>query len=260
MNNTGLKRGQDCFTRLDLLKKAATFKGLRLEGGMAQSSLRYIDAWSKPIKKYSLDGKILAFLAERGIKLHERPDCNGETITLADENPQPEVPGFAPSNYWNFKLVKGTTRRFDLKMSLVAGLGINMERRGIVLWPHASGTFVSASDPLPNFRMFEALTENDRHAPKVAPEIISQKENGLLISWADLGLGGIRKMSTLFGEFSKGNKAIERLAEKQEVFDPNPYPYHQESGLEMFLAEPAQPYIFQFWQEQLKDYQRSLVI
>jgi len=124
-----LEKGVDEFTMLELLVKAAAFKGLELYGSSSE-------AYTKPIKEYKLDDKLLALLAERRIKRHDRPD---DVFTLSDENPQEKVQGWEPSNYWNFKLLEGEKRRFDLSVSIAAGLIINQSERGVKLNPLASG-------------------------------------------------------------------------------------------------------------------------
>ena len=128
-----LTAGVDTFTLLDLLRKVAVHKGLKLHGGVSK-------AYSEPIKMYALDGKLLAVLAERNIKRQDRPDCRNEIFTLVDENPQEKIPGWASSNYWNFKLLEGDKSKFDLRVTLSVGFGLNLEKRGVVLVPQAHGS------------------------------------------------------------------------------------------------------------------------
>ncbi|GEM_PF-5758087 len=58
----GLTRGVDFFTALDLLKKAAAHKGLKLPEGATR-------AYCEPIKVYNIDRKSLELLAKDGIRL-----------------------------------------------------------------------------------------------------------------------------------------------------------------------------------------------
>src|SRR3989344_1436391 len=149
---TALTMGVDALTLLDLLRGAAAYKGLKLQEGASR-------AYSEPIKVYALNEALLAILAERGIKRQDRSDCRNEIFTLVDENSQEKVSGWSPSNYWNFKLLEGEKGKFNLRVALSVGFGINLEKRGIVLVPQAHGLFLSAADPLPNLRMFKALAE-----------------------------------------------------------------------------------------------------
>lgn len=246
-----LRKGKDCFTLLDLIRKAAAKKGLMLHEGASRP-------YSEPIATYALDDKLLALLAERGIKRQARPDCQHRIFTLIDENPQEPSPGFAASNYWNFQLVEGQRDRFDLRISLAVGFAVNIEKRGVTLWPQAHGTYLTAADHLPNFRMFKALVESGGEVLAVAREI-AESGGHVLVGWRDLRLGGIRKLSDLFKEFARGNRVVEHLAREGEVFNPAPYPSRQEIADTLFIAEPAQSRVIAAWREQLASYRAALV-
>ena len=246
-----LTAGVDTFTLLDLLRKAAAHKGLKLRKEAS-------NAYSEPIKVYALGGKLLAVLAERNIKRRDRPDCRNEIFTLVDENPQKKVPGWTSSNFWNFKLLEGDKRTFDLRVTLSVGFGLNLEKRGVVLVPQAHGSYVSAADSLPNFRMFKALVESDTDAPEVARELAAS-DGTIVVTWTELGLGGIRKLSHLFSEFTARNETVAQLGGNGEVFNPAPNPRYQQPGDELFVAEPAQPKVIQAWRVQLNEYRAHLV-
>ncbi|MDP3947857.1 MAG: hypothetical protein Q8Q41_04185 [bacterium] len=247
-----LKRGKDCFTHLDLIGKAANYKGLVLQEVTSKP-------YSKPIATYILDDKLLALLAESGIKRQYRPDCRDKIFTLIDENPQQPSPGYAASNYWNFKLADDGKNRFDLLVTLAVGFAVNIEKRGVEFWPQAFGTSVSAGDHLPKFRMFKALVESGRNLTLSVTFEIARSDGHIVVTWTDLGLGGIRKMYDLFREFAKGNETIRWLALNGEVFDPAPYPRQQPAD-ELFIVEPAQPKVIAAWREQLADYRAALIV
>jgi len=248
---TGLTMGENALTLLDLLRRAAAHKGLRLHEGASK-------AYSEPIKEYTLDERLLAALAERNIKRRDRPDCRNEIFTLVDENPQTKVPGWSLSNYWNFKLVDGDKCRFDLRVTISVGFGINFEKRGVVLVPQAHGSYVSAADQLPNFRMFKALVELDTDAPAVAKELAAS-DGTAIVTWTELGLGGIRRLADLFTEFAARNETVARLGRNGEVFDPAPSPRYKQPGDELFIPEPEQPQIIETWRSQLNEYRSHLV-
>jgi len=243
--------GVDTFTLLDLLRKTAAHKGLKLQEGASK-------AYSEPIKAYMLNDKLLAMLAKRSIKRQDRPDCRNEIFTLVDENPQEKVPGWASSNYWNFKLLEGDKSKFDLRVTLSVDFGLNLEKRGVVLVPQAHGSYVSAADSLPNFRMFKALVESDVNAPEVARELATS-DGTIVVTWTELGLGGIRKLSHLFSEFAARNETVAHLGGNGEVFNPAPNPRYQQPGDELFVVEPAQPQVIQAWRVQLNEYRAHLV-
>ncbi len=246
-----LTMGERAFTLLELIRRAAAYKDLKLSEGASR-------AYSEPITEYQLDKELLRALAVHNIKRQGRPDCRDEMVTLVDENPQKKVPGWLPSNYWNFELLEGDKHTFDLRIALSVGFKINTEKRGIVLVPRAHGPHVSAADQLPNFRMFKALVENDVDAPAVARELAAS-DGTVVITWTELGLGGIRRLADLFTEFAARNETVARLGGNGEVFDPPPNPRYQQPGDELFIPEPAQPSIIQRWRQQLDEHRSHLV-
>jgi len=246
--------GQEALTESDLLQKAIAFKGL--EFGYLYSDRP--GASSKPIKEYVLDNRLLAVLASLGIRQQLRPDCYNEIFTLVDNNPQENNSDFLPSNWWNFRLVEGQKSKFDLRISLCASCFIHFKKCGIVLWPTANGCYVSAGDRLPNRRMFEILVESDESAPPIAKELASS-DGEILVTWADLGLTGIRAVNSLFAEFSNGRALIEQLALSDRLFNPSPYLSYWQK-VQWFVTEPAQPKLLQVWKEQLDGYRSSLSI
>lgn len=245
-----LVRGRDTYTLIDLLKRVAEHKGLAWREGASH-------ARSEPIKEYALDKGLLRVLCEQNIVEQARPDCGGDVFTLVDANPQQRIPGFTPSNYWNFKRLDENGGGFDLRISLTVGFGMSTRMRGVTLVPFANGTFVSPSDTLPNFRMFKALTSADDQAPDVARQI-ANSDGTVVVGWTELGLGGIRSLSALFDEFSPENSNIRQLALNQKVFDPNPYPRNIQPGEALFVVEPAQQRLFRMWSTQLARYRESL--
>jgi hypothetical protein len=247
-----LTRGENAFTALDLLQRAAAHKGLRLHVGTSQRIT------SEAIRTYDLDDVTLAALRQAGIQRQLRPDCRDEIFTLVDENPQVEVPGWAPSCYWNFKQREGGGGAFDLRISLEVELAIIAEQRGVVLTPRAPGTFVSPCDSLPNFRMFRALVERDPDALPVARELATS-DGHVVAHWSDLGLGGIRTLTELFREFVGHRPEVQRLGSDDGIFDPIPHPRYPVPLDSLYVIELAQPRVIQAWREQLRNYRDRLV-
>lgn len=248
-----LKPGVESLTLNELFRKASEKKGLKFWEGTTSTV-------TKPFKTYKLSSERLDYLSRLGIKRQDRPDCRNEIFTLVDGNPQVPVPGFVPSNYWNFKEIDGKKGIFDLTISLQFKLRLGTKERGIVFIPQAHGTFVSAGDPLPNFRMFKALVEQDASAPAVAREI-AKSEGQVVVSWTEMGLGGIRSLRSLFEEFAKGKQSIMNLGTSSRVFNPAPFFQFQtqKDGDEVFITEKAQPKLFAAWRTQIKEYRAELV-
>ena len=203
---------------------------------------------TKPIKTYWLTDEILKTLASQGIVQQSRED---KVFTLMDQNPQEQIPRFRPSNYWNFGS-RNNEEAFDLTISLSFDLVVSTKERGVIFFPITHASLVSPTDPLPNFRMFKILTENDETAHTLTKEI-ARSDGKIIVMWNEIGLGGIRKLADLFAEFAKSNKSIIRLSKKEEVFDPDP----KEN---LFIEEHIQPRVFKTWQEQLEEYRNSLIV
>lgn len=247
--STLLKLGENTFTEDDLIRKAAVFKGLKYcEGG---SSIKYSEA----IIICELDPSTLAYLEKHRIKRHQRTD---DIFTLSDENPQEVTPGWAPSCYWNFKKKDG---RYDLKVSLNVQFRLSHRDRGIIAWPvvHTAGSgVVSASDPLPNFRLFKGLVEHHQIQAPIALELV-QSGGFITITWTDLELRGLRSLPNLFEEFSKGNQTLQSVACHQSIFDPPPR--QQRAGSEiLYISEPTHPRLFDTWHKQIEEYRRALAV
>lgn len=242
-----LMRGKDFLSSFELMAKAAEHKGLTLKN---KGSFL-----SEPITTYVLDDALLAVLARNNIKRQLRPDCGDTIFTLVDGNPQEKEPGWAASNYWNFKEMPEGSRRFSLKVDLCVSFRVGVEERGVILRPYALGNFVSASDPLPNFRMFKTLFETDgKKLPSIAKDLV-QNDGRIIVHWTELGFGGIRQLPALFREFTKGNIEVECLSQRRGIFSPP-----LDSASDIFVVEPIQYQVIQGWREQLEEYRQKLII
>ncbi|MFA6341060.1 MAG: hypothetical protein WCX27_02355 [Candidatus Paceibacterota bacterium] len=242
-----LKLGQDVFTMLELLKKAASFIGMELV-----ENSEY--AHCKPFRTYALDQALLGVLEKSGFLCG-----NGRTdsiFTISDENPQEKAPGCAPSNYWNFKRKDG---EFDLRMSLSVGFGMSTRKRGIILVPQAHGTFFSPVDHLPNTRMFRALVESDPNAPDIAKKVAASEET-IMISWTELGIGGLREIADLLEEFANRKDDVTRFFRTQQLYGLMPLLDFETRENLLFLTEPVQPMIFDFWEKELEKYRDKLKV
>ena len=224
---------------LELLEKALSHKGLKLQKGPGE-------VYSEPIERYTINEELLAFLKTQGFTQQSRPD---EVFTLIHEK-------FA--GYWNFIKDK-EGQGFDLSVNLLVGLGINREKGGIVFWPLAFGSFLSpdtASDKI-HFHLIKALVESNSHASLIVKELAAS-DGSLLITWAELGLEGIKRLRELFDEFAGHNEAIRALSMDDKIFSPVPLP----CGLpnEPWAIKEVQATIVATWREQLRAYRESLEI
>lgn len=247
-----LVRGVDIFTTFELFQKTAACKGLKLEESTSSD-------YSKPIKVYTLDDKLLTVLAKRGIKQrHHHPDSTNLFVnfTLLDENPQK---GDSPSVCWGFKQLEGDKGDFDLRIFLKVAFGLSFERREIILLPLACSTSLYPMDELPHFRMFKALVESDNEPPFIAKEL-AESNGSIVVSGNELGLGDICSLASLFIEFANRNDAIIELNNNNpKVFDLEFFPQWQRLKDDLFVTEFAQPRVIQRWRLQLSGYRNSFI-
>jgi hypothetical protein len=246
-----LVRGKNCFTQSELFARAAALKGLKMQNPSGGN-------YSQSFREYKIGPAVLARLAEKSITRQARPENDG-VYTLVDNNPQQQIPGWTPSNYWNFGKRKDDDRKFDLRFSLSVRFKLSIRERGIVFLPQVSATLCSSDSDLSNRWAFEALVEDDdRSLPDVAKQIARSQEGRVVVSWTEMGLGGLRMMVDLFLEVAKHKENVFALGQaKKSIFNPAPIA-HDGEGL--FVAEPAQPMIFMAWEKQLKAYRESLYL
>lgn len=252
MHATGsFQRPEGHITAIDLLRKAAEAKGAKLLEGANR-------AYTEPLATIIVDDDIAQKLEAAGIKRQPRPDGRGTIFTLVDIGPQHHTPGWSPSNFWNV-LRDDPSQPFDMRFELSAALNINEAERGIVFSPLVHCKGVSASDPLPRLRMFKALSECIDEAPTIVRELAAS-EVIVVLHWTDLGLGGIRSVSTLFNEFCGKNNKLKEFASRERLFQPDPYPPHGQPADELYVAEPFQPALFKTWREQLHGFSAQIAV
>lgn len=205
-----------------------------------------------------LTEETLERLDRAGIK-----NCQNEHVfNLSDTNPQKTPPrGWAESNYWNFQLARNDKKADPLMINLSLELTINERSRGVIAWPKAYGP-VSPADHLPHSRMFQILSMNTEIATlSVINEINTSKEGYAVIRWSDIGLSGIRRIDTLFAEFSRGREEVLRLAQNQQIFDPLPFPSrNSETEGYTYIVEAYHLKLFDEWHAQLENYRSALQI
>ncbi|HRY30860.1 MAG TPA: hypothetical protein P5328_00490 [Candidatus Paceibacterota bacterium] len=244
--------GVDCFTLADLLQRVASHCNLALHIGVSK-------AYSGPIKVYELDDKLLATLAGHKINRQPRPDCQDTVFTLIDENPHEQIPGWVPSNFWNFKPAEEGGSRFDLQITLSVDFHLDQSGRGIWLLSKAHGSFVSPAGALSHARMFRALVSGDENVPEIAKRLAAS-DGQSLVSWQEIGLEGLMETSALFSQFARGNGAIESLGHRGEIF--NPRPYYSDPGFQqrIFISRHGQLKVIHDWTAQLEQYRASLML
>lgn len=215
----------------------------------------YGTGWlSKPIAAYVVAGEFLKALRKNNFSLESK---DGGTMALLDNNPQEPAPGFAPSAGWSFYR-KGEKRDGDwevFNLDLRAWIGIDSRNRGFMVRPSVSGPHMSASDFLPQMRIFSVVAEYDSSANRVV-KTIAEANGQFVVGWHKMQLGGIRNLGTLFTEFSGSKDSIVRLANSSlSPFQPSAFVIN---GKTMYLPEPNQATLFDVWETQLLNYKLAL--
>ena len=223
-------------TRLEIISKAATFKSLTATSDR-----------SEPIITCLLDEETVSILSERGLNRDLRGD-GITTFSIADLE-----------GYWNFR-----TDKDKMEITLLVDFYVEERKRGVVFFPITSDAHVWGGKYKPSqFQMFKLLAEIHPEAPAVVHEL-ARSNGSLIVTWTELGLGGIRQLPSLFAEFYGDNKFIRQLANSDmSPFNPVPYPsesWEQALNDKSFVTEPSQPEIMEGWRKQLEEFCRNLSI
>ena len=227
-------------TKNNLLLKAAAIKKVVLS--LDHNSLLI----SKPFVSYKLEGEFLDILKKNGFKLDYRTDG---VITLSEENSE---------GYWNF--YDKPNEKSELRLDLCVVFGVYESERGVVLRSDTSGGYLSPAILRSHLKVFEAVAQYK--VTKIHPLVkeIVAGQGKTVVSWKQLGLGGLRSVPALFDELTiqsgRRTSSLKDLARSSvSPFDPSPV--DQEERL--FLPETYQPLLFELWWEQLRDFKGDLL-
>lgn len=228
-----------------LIKKALASKSLEL----AQSH----PFRSNSVITYLLNGVFLEALEENSFELTERPDG---IITLSDKLARQT--GIDYLNYWNFRNREG--EKDELALALGVSASLSQRQRGIVLFPNVlGGTCLSAEAISSQKRVFEVAVRVFPTTPPIIHEIV--KGGGeIVVSWTEMGMGGIRPIEGIFDEFrgEDNDNMVKQLCRSgMSPFEPNPYSLITKDA---FLPEPYQPLLFHIWTEQLKNFKNRIPV
>ncbi len=251
---------EDTFLLPHLIRMAAEYKNVELHHSDEEEWM------SKPLATSILNDPLLVFLDRRGIRERTSSDRRGKALVLVDENRQKKKQDRPPSNRWTLPL-NGPTGKplppdYQLRIELRLRFSLSRREDGVALWPLAQGIFMNPFDELPNFRMFKALVESGRlEVPPIAEEVARSRKRHIVVTWANIGVHGIRRISQLFQDFTHGNKLIEQLARSGiNPFESKSFSQlvTANAELELFVAKHAQPALLIAWQEQLARFYHEL--
>ncbi|HCC22111.1 TPA: hypothetical protein DEP86_01755, partial [Candidatus Uhrbacteria bacterium] len=249
-NKEGIvERGRDFFLPVDLFRHLAKTGEVRLVEWSNGT-----DAWLT-FGEFSLDGAEVNGLLERhGFFWQDHPDVGYGIKTLVDGNWQERNVGCSPSREWIFPLLP-TDNIFDLEVHYDLTVELRAKlvicQQGIVLFPVVVGSHISASDTLPNARLFRVLVKaNDGLAPLARK--MAEVDKLLGISWAGLGLEGIRRVQDLFSDFSTVRGYLPESLAEMKIFCPNPK--SERRSEDMYVVASAQAEVIKDWRDQLRTF------
>lgn len=128
------------------------------------------------------------------------------------------------------------------QVELLASLGICRKKRGVVFTAGTRILGIASEDDDFNLMLFKLLVENDHHASDIAKKLAAS-DGIVVVSWTELGLGGIRSLSDLAEEFVATDPRISRLGMN---LDPD-HDQQPPSG-KLFVVEQDQPALFASWE------------
>ncbi len=235
-----LEIGKNCFREADIFKKAVEYKSLLYQG---------VNSCSETFVTYDLDERLLALLAEAGIR---KNPCSENVFSLVDTNSQKTEPGVPLSNFWNFQLVENSEKP-DLRIHLYVILKNSSKKRGVTMLSCTKGAFPPL-DHLPNFRMFKTLVEcGGQEVPLIAKDLRAN-EGKVFISWTELGLAGIRTLGNLWLEFVDYHEATRDLSVVEDQCFKSPFLENIQDVIgikDLFILESVQGKIFEEWERRI---------
>lgn len=249
---TPLKHGEDIISERELLRKVATQLGFQSQN---VGRVEMTTAVLATVKNYTPNEDLLATICSKGFEMVPHPNSSN-LVSLIDKGSQEPEKGYTPSNNWNFKRDESTGKT-AIEFTLALEIRMDEARQGAVLVPMAHGNFVSATDPLPNRRLFKVLVDADPDAPDIA-RLVAGFPGTLMQPWSKLGFGEMHPAMQVFRETFGSNVDIKELAERISVFDPNPTNGLVPGNTSWYVTDEATPRLMSLWNKQLDNYIKRL--
>ncbi|MBI5732665.1 hypothetical protein HY967_01755 [Candidatus Jorgensenbacteria bacterium] len=240
----------------ELISRAASSKGLVLKDKL-RNSYSCLKFDSEVIGTFNLERGFISALEKQGFTFGPgtKPPHN-EMAYLSGHSDQRGSEVFE-SDCWAW----GKEEK-NIQLTVYFRLSVAERERGVLCIPYVWGNCSGGACHRPTIDKFVKVVAE--HFPDTHP-LIREAVNAdfrPVISWRDIGLGGIRSIEELFDELYGRNEKVAKLAGSSlSPFDPDPNP--RKSILEVtdraFVVETDQPTLFKRWRDQLQFFKTDLV-
>jgi hypothetical protein len=231
--------------RPELIEKAATSRGLTIK--RYREDRGYSE--TEVIGTYKLDKGLLEALGKVGFTFEpgRKPPYDAMIYLTGNSNQRGQE--VFESDCWNWKRTET-----DHKLTIYLRLLVSEKERGVIAVPEVWGNCSGGACHRPTINKFVmAVAGYSQEAHSLLKEMTA--DSYPTIYWSDIGLGGIKSVSTLFRELYGHNESISRLADSNvSPFAPSP----KQAGYNYFVVESDQPRLFEQWNKQLQEYKDRL--
>lgn len=193
----------------------------------------------------------------------EIPPRDDGILTLSDRHPDSTKasPGWAPSNYWNFKL-KDEDSKIAVKpiLSFILMVVPQEKKRGVLCMPHFFSNLLSPADMNPHLRMCNILGSDSQFRDSCGiMTLLNECEGKMLIPWGDIGFSGIRSVHALQKEFLEDKSEELKMLIHSHRSPLDPCPFEVGGGcVKAFVKECDQYALLEQWRLQIEEYRQKL--
>ncbi len=250
--STILARGEDGYITISaVLTKAALRKGLKLEPWASVGLSNPHSVAIRGFENHAITLKEYKELADETGEITGWHRINPEgSIAELIKNGRGPIVTLRIEFAMNFALTGGV-----ILAPIAYGLSSSSTDKAVI--KSLNNVHIQPWDNAAKHQMFRVLVDSNGEAPAVAKELAASGSS-IIVTWAELGLGGARRIADIFSEFSGTNEAVAALGKSGSVFNPTPYPPNQRFGEQLIILMPWQANLFATWRSQLNEYREKL--
>ncbi len=237
----------------ELIRKAAAFMSLVLKDEPREHT-SYLTFDSLSVDSFSLNDRgFISALEKAGFTFGPGVGASRKEIVYLDGGSNQKGAEIFESDCWSWTR-KEANPRLDVRFRL----SISEERRGVVCLPEVWGNCGGGACHQPTIQKFvEVVAIYFVEAHALIKECVKAKPCPV-ISWSDIGLGGVKSVEHLFQELFGKNANVLKLAYSNiSPFNPDPRNWPRKED-KLFVLEPDQPKLFKQWRTQLQEFGDSL--
>ncbi len=230
---------------IEIRLKAIELKGLKSSPNQLSSGIPQTTQFAH----YPIDKATIQHLGSLGFVFSERESPSSNLSTM-----------FFGTRCWKFD----RSHPPAIELSAEVHLSMSIRRRGVVMIAktRSSSHISPLGDNDVHFHLFRALVEMDPSKVSklpVASKLAQSEEGFIVVSFEELGLAGLREISSLFTDFHGGNGSVHQLGRTQAVFTPLPCETHF-GARARYVPEADHARLLARWKTQLENYRESLRI